>query len=391
MIQMSDAQTYYGNLVTQGYTPEQATTQTQQYFPDFQLGAATPTTDNSAAPPPAMVAPAEEFSEEAAAFETATQVGGSMKATAEPMKFLSKTLPLIVILFVSAAAFASGFYSNSTNEKGESARQEANSLISAADKMESQADKFYDYDLSRDQLAYQLLDAAFNLHLQYLAIEGSDAEQEQYLMDQIHYNLFVLNEYTTSTISYEIDEVFLFTEDETIDLAFLEEDGYDYQLLKSDWNDFFLVDLTNTSQYMMDYGFDEEWVDDTFENYQPENGFAVGPDIMFVNFTNLEDLLNIPTDEVRSNAGVKNMEADEYEGDTRYIASAVAVTAVAAVLTTQMASRIKAKALVALINQLRYDILKDEEVLDSGADSVSLLVLALAAILTAAGLVMAFF
>jgi hypothetical protein len=40
---------------------------------------------------------------------------------------------------------------------------------------------------------------------------------------------------------------------------------------------------------------------------------------------------------------------------------------------------------------LRYDILKDEEVLDSGADSVSLLVLALAAILTAAGLVMAFF
>ncbi|HIG19526.1 MAG: hypothetical protein ABGX44_07430 [Candidatus Poseidoniia archaeon] len=388
---MSNAQSYYENLIAQGHTPEQATTQTQQYFPDFQLGAATPTTENPAAPPPAMVAPAEEFSEEAAAFETATQVGGSMKATAEPMKFLSKTLPLIVILFVSAAAFASGFYSNSTNEKGESARQEANSLISAADKMESQADMFYDYDLSRDQLAYQLLDAAFNLHLQYLAIEGSDAEQEQYLMDQIHYNLFVMNEHTASTYSYDIDDVFLFTEDETVNYAFLEEDGYNYQLLKSDWNDFFLVDLTNTSQHMMDYGFDEYWVDNTFENYQPVNGFAVGPDLMFVNFTNLDDLLNGPIDEVRSNAGDKNREADEYEGDTRYIASAVAVTAVAAVLTTQMASRIKAKALVALINQLRYDILKDEEVLDSGADSVSLLVLALAAILTAAGLVMAFF
>jgi hypothetical protein len=142
---------------------------------------------------------------------------------------------------------------------------------------------------------------------------------------------------------------------------------------------------------MMDYGFDEYWVDNTFENYQPVNGFAVGPDLMFVNFTNLGDLLNGPIEEVRYNAGDKNREADEYEGHTRYIASAVAVTAVAAVLTTQMASRIKAKALVALINQLRYDILKDEEVLDSGADSVSLLVLALAAILTAAGLVMAFF
>jgi hypothetical protein len=338
-----------------------------------------------------MVAPAEQFSKEAAAFETATQVGGSRRATPEPMKFLSKTLPLIVILFVSAAAFGSGFYSNSTSEKGESARQEANSLISAADKMESQADKFYDYDLSRDQLSYQLLDAAFNLHLQYLAIEGSDYDQEQYLMDQIHYNLFVLNEYAASTYSYGIDEIFIFTEDETIDLAFLEEDGYEYQLLKSDWDTFFLVDLTNTSQHMIDYGFDYYWVYETFENYQPVNGFAVGPDLMFVNFTNLGDLLNIPIDEVRFNAGVKNMEADGYEGETRYIASAVGVTAVAAVLTTQMASRIKAKTLVALINQLRYDILKDEEVLDSGADSVSLLVLALAAILTAAGLVMAFF
>tara|TARA_B110000495_G_scaffold31796_1_gene24526 strand:+ start:1406 stop:2572 length:1167 start_codon:yes stop_codon:yes gene_type:complete len=388
---MSDVQDYYDDLVTQGYTPEQATIHTQQYFPDFKLGAATPTTENSAPPPPAMVAPVEESSKEAAAFETATQVGGSRRATPEPMKFLSKTLPLIVILFVSAAAFGSGFYSNSTTEKGESARQEANSLISAADKMESEADKFYDYDLSRDQLSYQLLDAAFNLHLQYLAIEGSDYDQEQYLMDQIHYNLFVLNEYAASTYSYSIDDVFIFTEDETIDLAFLEEDGYEYQLLKSDWDFFFLVDLTNTSQHMIDYGFDAYWVDEIFENYQPVNGFAVGPDLMFVNFTNLGDLLNIPIDEVRFNAGLKNMEADGYEGETRYIASAVGVTAVAAVLTTQMASRIKAKALVSLINQLRYDILKDEEVLDSGADSVSLLVLALAAILTAAGLVMAFF
>ena len=378
MIQMSDAQSYCDDLVAQGYTPEQATAQTRQYFPDFQPGAAAPPPEPVPAPEPAPSPVPEPAAPVARA------------APADSMGFVSKTLPMIVILFVSAAAFGAGFYSNSTNGKGESARQEANTLMSAAEKMEAQANKFYDYDLSRDQMAFQLLDDAFNLHLQYLAIEGSDANQEQYLMDQIHYNLFVLNEYTTSTSSYYIDDIFMSTEDETIDLAFLEEDGYNYQLLKSDWDTFFLVDLTNTSQFMKDYGFDEYWVDDTFENYQPVNGFAVGPDLMFVNFTNLGDLLNLPIDEVRFNAGDKNMEADEYEGATRYIASAVSVTAVAAVLTTQMAARIKAKEVFDRLNQLRYDILKDEEVLDSGADSVSLLVLVLAAVLTAAGLALAF-
>ena len=387
---MSNAQSYYDGLIAQGHTPEQATTLARQYFPDFQLGVSAPTTDIAVASPSEMVSSAEEPAEETGALKTTTQVGGSMKSTAKPMEFLSKTLPLIVILFVSAAAFASGFYSNSTNEKGESARLEANTLISAADKMDSMADKFYDYDLSRDQLAYQQLDDAFNLHLQYLAIEGSDADQEQYLMDQIHYNLFVLNEKTADTYSSFIDDIFLSTGDETIYLAFLEEDGYDYQLLKSDWEYLFLVDFTNTSQFMIEYGFDEAWVDDIFENYQPINGFAVGPDISFVNFSGLEGVLNLPINEVRSNAAVKNMEADEYDGQTRYIASAVGVTAVAAVLTTQMASRIKAKALVARINQLRYDILKDEEILDSSVDPVSLLVLTMAAILTAAGLAMAF-
>ena len=33
---MSDAQSYYDGLLSQGYTPDQATQYTQQYYPDFQ-------------------------------------------------------------------------------------------------------------------------------------------------------------------------------------------------------------------------------------------------------------------------------------------------------------------------------------------------------------------
>jgi len=50
---MSDAQTYYDGLISQGYLPEQAVTFTQQYYPDFQGTAPAP----APAPAPAMEAP----------------------------------------------------------------------------------------------------------------------------------------------------------------------------------------------------------------------------------------------------------------------------------------------------------------------------------------------
>ncbi len=40
---MSDAQTYYDGLISQGYTPEQAVTYTQQYYSDFQPTPVAPT------------------------------------------------------------------------------------------------------------------------------------------------------------------------------------------------------------------------------------------------------------------------------------------------------------------------------------------------------------
>ena len=39
---MTDAQTYYDGLITQGYAPEQAVTYTQQYYPDFQAAPVAP-------------------------------------------------------------------------------------------------------------------------------------------------------------------------------------------------------------------------------------------------------------------------------------------------------------------------------------------------------------
>ncbi len=52
---MTDAQSYYDGLISQGYTPDQAVSYTQQYYPDFQ---ATPVQPAAPIAPAAMPTPA---------------------------------------------------------------------------------------------------------------------------------------------------------------------------------------------------------------------------------------------------------------------------------------------------------------------------------------------
>ena len=54
---MSDAQNYYDGLISQGYSADNATTYTQQHFPDFGAQPAAPGVD---AAPVAAVAPMAE-------------------------------------------------------------------------------------------------------------------------------------------------------------------------------------------------------------------------------------------------------------------------------------------------------------------------------------------
>ena len=54
---MSDAQNYYDGLISQGYSADNATTYTQQHFPDFGAQPAAPEVD---AAPVAAVAPMAE-------------------------------------------------------------------------------------------------------------------------------------------------------------------------------------------------------------------------------------------------------------------------------------------------------------------------------------------
>lgn len=54
---MSDAQTYYDGLISQGYTPEQAVTYTQQYYSDFQPTSVAPTEPTAPVPTPVVSAP----------------------------------------------------------------------------------------------------------------------------------------------------------------------------------------------------------------------------------------------------------------------------------------------------------------------------------------------
>ena len=74
---MSEAQAYYDGMISQGYSAEQATQSTNQYFPDFAAGAATPAPAPAAeatpiaTPPPSEPAPAMESPVEAAPMQAA--------------------------------------------------------------------------------------------------------------------------------------------------------------------------------------------------------------------------------------------------------------------------------------------------------------------------------
>ena len=78
---MSDAQAYYDGLISQNYAPDQALQHTQQYFPDFQPGAAAPAPEPEPAPEPAP-APAPEPAAAVAPPPTAAAMAATPPASA---------------------------------------------------------------------------------------------------------------------------------------------------------------------------------------------------------------------------------------------------------------------------------------------------------------------
>ncbi|MBI31880.1 MAG: hypothetical protein CMB72_04775 [Euryarchaeota archaeon] len=112
---MSDAQTYYDGLISQGYTPEQAVTYTQQYYSDFQ---------------PTLVAPTEPVAPSAPAIETpqmATPMIPQPMAT-EPsgeggidiMAIAAVVCIALALIFSAVGQFNGSWLSSDADETGQS-------------------------------------------------------------------------------------------------------------------------------------------------------------------------------------------------------------------------------------------------------------------------------
>ena len=88
---MSEAQTYYDGLITQGHTPDSALQYTQQYYPGFAPAAPAP------APAPAMGAPMPGVATNIGATGAATNLGNAMGIAPQGKDWL---VTLLLSIFV---------------------------------------------------------------------------------------------------------------------------------------------------------------------------------------------------------------------------------------------------------------------------------------------------
>lgn len=111
---MSDAQTYYDGLISQGYTPEQAVTYTQQYYSDFQPTPVTPT--EPIAPVPTPVVPAPISTPEAMVSPAPVQGGGI-----DIMAIAAVVCITLALVLSAVGQFNGSWLSSDADENGQTA------------------------------------------------------------------------------------------------------------------------------------------------------------------------------------------------------------------------------------------------------------------------------
>ena len=100
---MSDAQNYYDGLISQGYSADNATTYTQQHYPDFGAQPAAPEVD--AAPPGVDAAPVAAVAPMAEAPATA-----QTEMTIQPSSGTKSHIVAILLSFFLGALGVDRFY-----------------------------------------------------------------------------------------------------------------------------------------------------------------------------------------------------------------------------------------------------------------------------------------
>ena len=113
---MTDAQTYYDGLISQGYTSDQAVSYTQQYYPDFQ---ATPTVPVADVTPPTP-SPMETPQMMAPTISQPTDTNPSGEGGIDIMAIAAVACIALALIFSGMAQFNGSWLSSDADETGQS-------------------------------------------------------------------------------------------------------------------------------------------------------------------------------------------------------------------------------------------------------------------------------
>jgi hypothetical protein len=299
---------------------------------------------------------------------------------------------LFTILFVSTMGVIGGFLLNNYIEQVNNSRSTAIKLWTDISKMQNYAELISQADNQIYLLRDDLLMEAFNLHLAYLAINGTDPNREMELLDRC---LFVLYNYeysATFTFCYLISDVFLNSSINICILADETKEGYNYIITRDQFDKYPPLYAQSFDETLIYRGFNASFVDYIMDYSIPTYPYCLHKYYNYLlDVYNLHSLLNEPISELRLEALSAGQSADNMQIHAILLSTAVGIIAVAEVIVIQIQMRNQAKESEKKFSLVRSDLLKDKSLIKKEKERLSYIILGLVSIFSVICILIAIF
>lgn len=276
------------------------------------------------------------------------------------LKMIQLNWVIILIIVISTFSFITGFLQTNFASESEDLQNLTVDMEDKLSRMEASRNFFVQFDIDKNNLAQQLLAQIHARVIEYELKNGSLSAIDRDVQRNIimtGFQLVFTN--LNDTFAANIQSAFEFQSAAAIQFASEAVDGFNYLILRSNWEENPPATFLTIDEYLLDLGFTELIVEDLESIFGGSYSFnGIVPSLVIPNIYSMHDSVII---DFQNQINIVAGSATRNQNTASTLAIAVSLATIATVLASAMANSVADRQNLKAMRVLRQEVLNAEE------------------------------